>query len=48
MTGSSFRRQTFVLCIGVVAFSLSVIWCSSAQEGALTIFSGRVIDEWRT
>ena len=45
MTGSSFRRQTFVLCIGIVAFSLWVIWHSRAQEGALTTFSGRVIDE---
>ena len=45
MIRSNFRRQTFALCLGVVAFFLSVVWHSSAQEGALTTFSGRVIDE---
>ena len=45
MARSSFKRQTFAFCIGVVVFFFSVIWRSNAQEGALTTFSGRVVDE---
>ena len=40
-----FKRPIFALCIGIVALLPGVVWESSAQEGALTTFSGRVIDE---
>ena len=37
------KAVVFFLCIAVLLFT--VIWSSGAQEGALTTFSGRVIDE---
>ncbi len=45
MGRSCFRRHTFTVCIGIVVLLSVVIWNSNAQEGVLTTFSGRVIDE---
>ena len=45
MGHSLFERKTPTLFIGVVTLFFAVIWGGSAQEGMLTIFSGRVIDE---
>ena len=45
MTDSRFRKHTFVLCIGIAILLSVVIWESSAQEGMLTTFSGRVINQ---
>jgi hypothetical protein len=42
---SLFERKTPTLFIGVVTLFFTVIWGGSAQEGMLTTFSGRVIDE---
>ena len=45
MGHSLFERKTPTLFIGVVTLFFTVIWGGSAQEGMLTTFSGRVIDE---
>lgn len=40
-----FSREVFTLLIGIVALFLLSALESDAQEGALTTFTGRVIDE---
>ena len=40
-----FGEKTVVFLIGIAVGLFAVVWGSSAQEGALTTFSGRVIDE---
>lgn len=40
-----FKRKIVVFFVGIAVLLFTTIWSSSAQEGALTIFSGRVIDE---
>lgn len=40
-----FGRKVVVFLIGIAVGLFIVVWGSSAQEGALTTFSGRVIDE---
>ena len=45
MGHSCFRSHTFTVCIGIVVLLSVVIWNGNAQEGVLTTFSGRVIDE---
>ena len=40
-----FEKKNAAFFIGIVVGLFTVIWSSSAQEGALTTFSGRVIDE---
>ncbi len=40
-----FGRKVVVFFVGIAVLLFTVIWSSSAQEGALTTFSGRVIDE---
>ena len=40
-----FKRKVFALLIGIVAFFLLGTLGSIAQEGALTTFTGRVVDE---
>ena len=40
-----FGRKVVVFFVGIAVGLFTVIWGSSAQEGALTTFSGRVIDE---
>ncbi len=45
MTYACFRKSIFILYVGVVVLCFTVVWGSRAQEGALTTFSGRVIDE---
>ena len=44
MTHLYFRREIFTLFIGVVALFLLGVLESSAQEGVLTTFTGRVVD----
>ena len=45
MTRPLFRRKTPAFFVGIVGLLLTVVWEISAQEGMLTTFSGRVIDE---
>ena len=45
MTRPLFRRKTSAFFVGIVGLLLTVVWEISAQEGMLTTFSGRVIDE---
>lgn len=40
-----FGRKTVAFFVCIAVLFCGVIWCSNAQEGALTTFSGRVIDE---
>ena len=40
-----FQRKVVVFFMGIAVGLFTVVWGSSAQEGALTTFSGRVIDE---
>ncbi|MCY4567572.1 MAG: lectin-like protein [Candidatus Poribacteria bacterium] len=39
-----FRRRVFTVFIGIVALLLVGVWESDAQKGALTTFTGRVVD----
>ena len=39
-----FRRRVFTVFIGIVALLLVGVWESGAQKGALTTFTGRVVD----
>lgn len=39
-----FGKKVVVFFVGIAVLLFTVIWSSSAQEGALTTFSGRVID----
>ncbi len=39
-----FRRRVFTVFIGIIALLLVGVWESSAQDNALTAFSGRVVD----
>ena len=39
-----FGKKVVVFFVGITVLLFTVIWSSSAQEGALTTFSGRVID----
>ena len=40
-----FGRKTCVLFISIAVVLFATVWSSNAQEGTLTTFSGRVIDE---
>ena len=40
-----FGRRTDAFLIGIAVLFLTIVWGISAQEGMLTTFSGRVIDE---
>ena len=40
-----FGRKTCALFISIAVVLFATVWGSNAQEGTLTTFSGRVIDE---